>query len=122
MPSRRNARSQRDRELEELHETIVTASSGHEASTPRPSSIEMGELVEALKGIAGQGRGSQFKPPQYQGEGDVELFITQFTDVARANRWEEPDNTLHLKCYCNGKKLLENHFSSFPTSSDKAAI
>ena len=105
MPSRRNARSQRDQDLEDLHETILTASNGHEASTPRPSQIDMGELVEALRGVVGQGRGSQFKPPQFQGEGDVELFITQFTDVARANQWEEPDNTLHLRSVLSGKAL-----------------
>ena len=105
MPSRRHTRIQRDQDLEELHETILTAGNSREASTPRPSQIDMGELVEALRGIAGQGKGNSFKPPQFQGEGDVELFISQFTDVARANQWEEPDSTLHLRSALSGKAL-----------------
>lgn len=28
---------------------------------------------------------NSFKPPQYKGEGDVELFIQQFQEVAEAN-------------------------------------
>ena len=105
MPSRRGRRAQQDQDLEELHRTILTAS-----STPRPTPAEettqvgMTELLEALKGIAGQSKPS-FKPPQYSGEGDIDLFISQYEDVAKANRWSIQESTLHLRSSLTGKAL-----------------
>ena len=106
MPTRRNRRAQQDQDLEELHRTILTAS-----STPRPTQVEestsvgMAELIEALKGIAGQGSRGTFKPPQYSGEGDIELFISQNEDVAKANGWSSQESTLHLRSSLTGKAL-----------------
>ena len=108
MPGRRNRRAQQDQDLEELHRTILTAS-----STPRPTQVGedtqvgMAELLEALRGIAGmtgQNKGS-FKPPQYSGEGDIDLFISQYQDVAQANGWSSRESTLHLRSSLTGKAL-----------------
>ena len=105
MPSRRGRRAQQDQDLEELHRTILTAS-----STPRttqaeePTQVGMAELLEALKGIAGQSKPS-FKPPQFSGEGDIDLFISQYEDVAKANRWSDQESTLHLRSSLTGKAL-----------------
>jgi hypothetical protein len=38
-----------------------------------------------------------FKPPTFNGEGDVELFISQFGEVADANQWEPAATLLHLR-------------------------
>ena len=38
-----------------------------------------------------------FKAPEYNGSGDVEFFIRQFTDVANANGWNEGATLLHLR-------------------------
>ena len=111
MPARRARRAQQDRDLEELHNTILTASHAESrTSTPASAAVENNQvvgvsaLVEALKAITGPGR-SSFKPPQYGGEGDVDLFITQFSNVARANEWSAQESTLHLRSALTGKAL-----------------
>lgn len=38
-----------------------------------------------------------FKPPRFDGHGDVELFITHFGQVAEANNWPQATALLHLK-------------------------
>ena len=38
-----------------------------------------------------------FEPPSVNGEGDVELFVKQFSDVAVANDWTQPGTLLHLR-------------------------
>ena len=37
-------------------------------------------------------RRETFKPPQFNGDGDDDLFIEQFTEVARANDWKEREH------------------------------
>ena len=104
MPSRRATRAHRDEELEDLHQTILAAGAAQQqASTPRSTLVDMSDLVEALRST--QGRKDSFKPPHYNGEGDVELFISQFLDVARANEWPNYESTLHLRSVLSGKAL-----------------
>ena len=38
-----------------------------------------------------------FKPPRYDGTGDVETFIQQFRDVVGANQWPDGAALLHLR-------------------------
>ena len=38
-----------------------------------------------------------FKAPQFNGKGEVNLFINQFRDVARANEWSDGATVLHLR-------------------------
>ena len=112
MATRRARRAQRDRDLEDLHQTILRAShTESRTSTPASNQVEattqvvgVAELVEALKGVTGPSK-SQFKAPQFQGEGDIELFISQFSDVAEANQWSNQDSTLHLRSALGGKAL-----------------
>ena len=40
---------------------------------------------------------TQFKPPQFEDNGDAELFIEHFNEVATTNRWTEMATSLHLK-------------------------
>ena len=42
-------------------------------------------------------RTDSFKPPTYDGSGDVELFIQNFMEVAEANQWSSIATKLHLK-------------------------
>ena len=44
----------------------------------------------------------EFKPPNYEGETDVELFLTQFQDIVRANRWTPEEALLHLRSCLKG--------------------
>ena len=110
MPTRRARRARQDQDLEELHQTILSASEVHSAtSTPEArvaesTQIGMGDLVEALKGIAGQNRRC-FKAPQFEGQGDVDLFISQFKDVAEANGWTDQESVLHLRSSLGGRAL-----------------
>lgn len=38
-----------------------------------------------------------FEAPKYEGKGDVELFVRQFSDVAQANEWPRAAALLHLR-------------------------
>lgn len=38
-----------------------------------------------------------FKPPEFDGKGDVEYFIRQFVEVAEANEWNEMARVLHIR-------------------------
>ena len=58
-----------------------------------------GELIHALRDLRVDRPAprEQFRAPQYSGESDVELFITQFTEVATANQWNQMATLLHLR-------------------------
>ena len=100
--SKRTRRAQRDEELTELHETIRTA------STPRlqnpGNQINLGDLVEPLQRNTIQPR-QHYKLPEYNGEGDIDLFLLQFNDVMAANQWTERDGLLHLRLSLTSKAL-----------------
>ena len=71
-------------------------------SAGRPSPQD--ELFEQLAGTLRElrmdrpaERPEQFKPLQFEGEGDIELFIQHFIQVATANRWNEMSTLLHLR-------------------------
>jgi hypothetical protein len=56
-------------------------------------------LTNALERL-GQGQARPavaFRTPTFDGQGDVELFISQFQEVAAANQWEEVAVLLHLR-------------------------
>lgn len=61
----------------------------------------MDQLAQALANV-NVNRRATFKLPKYNGSGDVELYLQQFTDISAANRWEDRDSLLHLKCALEG--------------------
>ena len=65
-----------------------------------PQQVLFGQLVNELRDLRMTQqleRPERFKPPQYSGEGDIELFIQHFTEVAAANGWNEMATLLHLR-------------------------
>ena len=65
-----------------------------------PQEEILGQLVHELRGLRTNQpveRREQFKAPQFNGEGDVELFIRHFTQVAEANEWTPVAALLHLR-------------------------
>lgn len=46
--------------------------------------------------------GHHFKPPKFEGSGDVELFIEQFQAVQEANQWPDGAALLHLRTALEG--------------------
>lgn len=73
---------------------------------PRPQAQDAGAGIDQLADLfnrvlqqqpAHQAPRDRFKPPRYNGTGDVELFIQQFTDVCRANDWDEATSFLQLR-------------------------
>ena len=40
---------------------------------------------------------STFKAPKYCGDTDIDLFIDQFSDVARANQWSKAESKLNFR-------------------------
>ena len=58
---------------------------------------ELAEVLRELRNDRPAPRHEQFKPPHYNGEGDVELFIQQFSEVAAANQWNPVATLLHLR-------------------------
>jgi hypothetical protein len=53
--------------------------------------------IELLSTRAVQPAAERFKTPAYDGKGDVELFIRQFTEVTDANGWTTAAALLHLR-------------------------
>ena len=65
-----------------------------------PQELMFGQLLNVLRDMRvdqREVRREHFKPPQYNGEGDVELFIQQFNEVAAANDWNDVSTLLHLR-------------------------
>ena len=55
------------------------------------------ELIHVLRDLRRVVWQEPFKPPRFTGNGDVELFISQFTEVATANQWNNMAALLHLR-------------------------
>ena len=75
-------------------------------SAERPGAIGGDDLLDRLTGaierLAGTARPAApvrdpFKAPQFDGSGEVNYFIQQFTDVADANQWNPAATLLHLR-------------------------
>jgi hypothetical protein len=60
----------------------------------------MEELVDKLT-QAGRSK-DKFKPPKYNGDSDVELFIDRFLDISDANDWRPRETIIHLKSCLEG--------------------
>jgi hypothetical protein len=58
---------------------------------------DVGAILQLLQGAA-----RQYKPPQFDGQTDVELFIQQFNDVQAANNWNAAAALLHLRTCLTG--------------------
>lgn len=100
MPGRKSRRANQDQDLEELHSSIL-ASGSPRNNVAAPPSFDMNALVEALETRTTRTR--PFKTPQYSGETDIDIFITQFQDVAQANRWTDDESRLHLRLSLTSK-------------------
>ena len=76
----------------------MTAQTRQAASADRadPQEMMFGQLINELRGLR-VGRQEHFKPPSFDGEGDVDLFIQHFQEVAEANRWNGMATLLHLR-------------------------
>ena len=59
----------------------------------------LARLANALERIGGRDRAPApvFKAPKYNGTGDVEYFLDQFTEVAEANGWDDASTLIHLR-------------------------
>ena len=60
---------------------------------------DLGMLAQLLGGLRAR---ETFKPPRFDGVGDVELFLEQFGDVAEANMWTPAQSTLHMRSQLDG--------------------
>jgi hypothetical protein len=61
-------------------------------------SSTMEKLAEVLERLAvPRAPAPTFKPPRFNGTGNVEIFIRQFTAVAEANQWSDDATLLHLQ-------------------------
>ena len=59
-------------------------------------------LVQALRQSGISTPRESYRAPTFMGEGDVELFLRQFDDVAAANGWSDAQQTLHLRAQLSG--------------------
>lgn len=72
--SRRNRRAEREEELEDTE-----------------------TMERLLQAVREEPRRDRFKPPTFDGTGDVDYFIRQFEEVADANGWDERAFRLNLR-------------------------
>ena len=90
--SRRNA--EQNAELTRIEQAVLNAPT----HTENRGEQLLEDLIDRLGNLElPEARRHDFKPPTYDGEQDIELFITQFRDVARANRWSNEEALLHLR-------------------------
>ena len=72
-----------------------------EAEQPQGQQVDMQELLTAMTGL-GQRNSRKYKAPKFGGEGDLDLFLLQFNDVADANDWNDMDRLLNLRASLEG--------------------
>ena len=70
---------------------VLPAVEGEEQEIPQAE----GDVAALMRVLRGAGR--QYRPPQYDGRTDVELFIQQFHDVRAANGWDNAAALLHIR-------------------------
>ena len=92
------------------------ASEGQAAERPAtPAAIPMEALLaitQALK-LTNTGPRTEIRPPSFNGEGDLSLFLKQFGDVADANQWTLVQRTLHLCSQLTGDAQGCGHGDSY---------
>ena len=88
-------------------------------------------ITQALK-LSNSGPRSEIRPPTFNGEGDLMLFLKQFEDVADANGWTRVQRTLHLRSLLAGdaqgcghgdnyQEIVENLHARFEVSRRQAS-
>ena len=83
--------------------------------TPAATAIPMEALLaitQALK-LSSSAPRSEIRPPTFNGEGDLTLFLKQFEDVADANGWMRVQRTLHLRSQLAGEAQGCGHGDSY---------
>ena len=92
--------SQPNSQASDASEGRATERPVEQPATPAaPAAIPMEALLaltQALK-LTGAGPRTEIRPPSFNGEGDLSLFLKQFDDVADANQWTLVQRTLHLR-------------------------
>ena len=71
------------------------------AALEAPRTIDLEVLAQALRLVNTRAK-ETFRAPVYTGDGDVELFLRQFMDVAEANGWAEAQQALHMWAQLQG--------------------
>jgi len=115
MPGRKQRRShlQLIEDLNNLADSIEDRTLAPTTSTPAPQPPpavamdpiqELTKAIQALQTPPTQSRNS-IKPPTYNGSKDVELFLSQFRDVARINNWTAEEHLLHYRLSLTGKAM-----------------
>lgn len=131
MPGRGRRRANRDQELEDLGTSIAQGATLLQNSTPQRSTefntqSTMGPdtgssggpgqtgLEDLLARLLVKPNRKEFKPPRFNGETDVELFISMFLDVSQANQWEGTETALHLRGCLEGPAAESGRASTLP--------
>ena len=97
MPGRRRvSRATQDEDL------AAISALGAAAEPERAELVSMDVLIHALQQAGISNKREHFRAPTYVGEGDIELFLKQFDDVAIANGWTDDQQTLHLRAQLLG--------------------
>ncbi len=70
-----------------------------------PAEAGTAALARAIAGLQVYRPARDFKAPVYRGEGDVELFLTQFAAVQHANVWTDAQAVLHIRAKLEGRAV-----------------
>ena len=89
MPSQRRQSRQDNEEL-----SATLSELGESSGRAEMASVDL--LVQALRQSGISTPRESYRAPTFMGEGDVELFLRQFVDVAAVNGWSDAQHTLHL--------------------------
>lgn len=108
MPRRKTRSQQQVQELEEISNSIhaIDYSSPQMGTNDNinNNNVNLLDLTKALQGLQG-GSSTKIKPPLFDGTGDVELFLLQFADVAKLNKWKSDEHLLHFRLSLTNKAI-----------------
>lgn len=102
--SRSQRRAARAQELQDLDDRLSSPTLPERSDGTTPTDSTLIRLLEQLHRPTPTK--DRFKPPRYDGETDVDLFIQHFQDVAQANQWPAQESTLHIRA-CLEKQAIE---------------
>lgn len=95
--ARRARRQSQEQELANINNQLEI---DEPVAQPGPGNqLNMEDLIAALTAATrnNQDRRDRYKAPSYNGVGDVELFITQFQEIANTNNWTNQETLIHLR-------------------------
>ena len=78
-------------------EPAAPAVTANPATTPSSQTVDLSTVLELMKMVSKPEERHKLRVPEFNGKGDVDLFIEQFQEIATASRWSSTIKLIKLK-------------------------